>query len=145
MRPVASEKMAEAGTDSSISGTEELHITRVPLEQARHLPAHYYMSAELLEEEKEKLFFKDWLIVGRVEEFPKPGDYRAIDLLGEPVVICRNNEGELKAFSNTCRHRGVALVSGEGNARVFPCPYHAWTYDLNGKLMAASRSKGLSH
>ena len=145
MHYLASGQVAEAGTDSSVGSNEELRITRAPLEEARHLPAHYYTSAALLEEEKEKLFFKDWLAVARVEEFPQPGDYRAIDLLGEPVVICRNKEGELKAFSNTCRHRGVALVSGQGNTRVFPCPYHAWTYDLNGKLMAAARSKGLSH
>jgi Rieske 2Fe-2S family protein len=130
--------------DQSIPSHEDLKITRAPLGQARHLPAYYYTSEELLEEEKEKLFFKDWLVVGRVEEFANPGDYRAIDLVGEPVVICRNKDNELKAFSNICRHRGVALVSGQGNTRVFPCPYHAWTYDLNGKLLSASRPQGVA-
>lgn len=133
---------------SSIAPSEaissaDLAITRAPLHEARHLPAWYYTSPQLLEEEKEKLFFKDWLVVGRVEEFTKPGDFRAMDILGEPVVVCLNKDGELRAFSNICRHRGVALIHGEGNARVFSCPYHAWTYDLNGKLMAAARSAGL--
>ncbi len=123
----------------------ELAPTRAPLDEALHLPARFYTSEDILALEKERLFFKDWLVVGRVEEFPKPGDYRAIDLLGEPVVICRNKAGELRAFANICRHRGVALVSGEGNARGFACPYHAWAYDLDGRLIAASRPQGLAH
>lgn len=121
----------------------DVAATRAPLERARHLPAFFYTSEAILEKEKEKLFFKDWLAVGRVEEFPNPGDFRAIDVVGEPIVLCRDKNGELNAFSNICRHRGVALVSGEGNARTFVCPYHAWTYDLDGKLLAASRQRGL--
>ncbi len=124
---------------------DELRPTRAPLKEARHLPAYYYTDERILEEEKEKFFFKDWLVVGRVEEFLKPGDYRAMDIVGEPIVVCRNKAGELKAFSNICRHRGVALVSGQGNARVFSCPYHAWTYDLDGRLLAPSRPDGLQH
>lgn len=142
-RPIASLR-EDARHDPELS-PEVLAPTRQPLERARHLPAYFYTSPGILEKEKDRLFFKDWLVVGRVEEFLKPGDFRAMDIVGEPVVVCRNKEGELNAFSNICRHRGVALVSGEGNARVFSCPYHAWTYDLNGKLLAASRPQGLGH
>src|SRR4051812_7158542 len=96
---------------------EQLSATRAPRAEAAHLPPHYYTSPEILELEKQKLFFKDWLIVGRVEEWPNPGDYRAMEICDEPVVICRNKEGELRAFANVCRHRGVAVAIGEGNAK----------------------------
>ena len=121
---------------------EELRDTRAPLAQATHLPAYYYTSPEILELEKEKLFFKDWLIVGRVEEWPNPGDYRAMEIVGEPIVITRNKDGELKAFANVCRHRGVAVAIGQGNTKEFLCPYHAWVYDLDGGLVSAARPRG---
>lgn len=124
-------------------GEEELRDTRAALGVAKHLPAHYYTSPEVLELEKEKLFFKDWLVVGRVEEWSKPGDYKAMEILGEPIAISRNEAGELKAFANVCRHRGVAVAIGEGNAKEFKCPYHAWVYDLSGKLVAPSRPRGI--
>lgn len=122
---------------------DELKATRAPRAQAIHLPAHYYTSPEILELEKEKLFFRDWLIVGRIEEWPNPGDYRAMEIVGEPVVISRNQAGELKAFANVCRHRGVAVAIGEGNAKEFSCPYHAWVYDLDGALVSPSRPRGV--
>lgn len=122
---------------------EELRDTRAPRAQATHLPAHYYTSPEILELEKEKLFFKDWLIVGRVEEWPNPGDYRAMEIVGEPIVITRNKDGELKAFANVCRHRGVAVAIGQGNTKEFLCPYHAWVYDLDGGLVSAARPRGI--
>jgi phenylpropionate dioxygenase-like ring-hydroxylating dioxygenase large terminal subunit len=122
---------------------ELLAETQVPTAEAKHLPAHFYTSPEILELEKERLFFKDWLVVGRVEEWPNPGDYRALELFGEPIIIARNEAGELNAFANVCRHRGVAVASGEGNVRNFSCPYHAWVYDLTGSLVSASRPRGI--
>lgn len=128
---------------SVLGSEEELRQTRAVLAEAKHLPAYYYTSPEILELEKQKLFFKDWLVVGRVEEWANPGDYKAFELLDEPVIVCRNQAGELKAFANVCRHRGVAVAVGEGNAKEFKCPYHAWVYDLSGKLVAASRPRGV--
>src|SRR4051812_16670154 len=122
---------------------EELKQTRAPVTEAKHLPAYYYTSPEIFELEKQKLFYKDWLIVGRVEEFPNPGDYKAFELVDEPVVVCRNAKGELKAFANVCRHRGVAVAIGSGNAKEFLCPYHAWVYDLDGALVSPSRPRGI--
>lgn len=121
---------------------DELAPTRAPLETARHLPSHFYTSPEILEREKEKLFFRDWMVVGREEELPNSGDYRAIEIVGEPVVVCRGADGKLNAFANVCRHRGVAVAVGAGNAKEFTCPYHAWTYDLNGQLVSPSRPRG---
>ena len=121
----------------------DVQDSRVPIAGAKHLPAYYYTSPEIFELERNKLFLKDWLIVGRVEEFSKPGDFKAMEILGEPIAITRNQQGELKAFVNVCRHRGVAVVVGAGNAREFQCPYHAWVYDLDGKLVSASRPRGI--
>lgn len=135
--------MLSAVPQSRQPGDDDLEATRAPLREARHLPARYYTSPEILEREKNELFFKDWLVVGRVEEYPNPGDYRAIELIGEPIVICRNQDGKLNAFANVCRHRNVAVAVGEGNAKEFSCPYHAWVYDLDGKLVAASRPRGI--
>ena len=121
-----------------------LRGTRVARAEAVHLPPHYYTSPEILALEKEKLFFRDWLIVGRVEEWAKPGDFKTIEICDEPVIVCRNNANELKAFANVCRHRGVAVAAGAGNAKEFSCPYHAWIYDLDGKLVAPSRPRGIA-
>ncbi|HXP74594.1 MAG TPA: aromatic ring-hydroxylating dioxygenase subunit alpha [Stellaceae bacterium] len=123
--------------------SEELRPTRAALERAQHLPAHYYTAPEILEREKELLFFKDWLAVARVEEFANPGDYRAMEIVGEPIVVCRDQKGNLNAFANVCRHRGVAVAMGAGNATQFSCPYHAWSYGLDGRLTAPSRPRGL--
>ena len=131
--------MTNANLTDDITEDPRLSLTRAPTAQARHLPPDYYTSAEILKLEKERIFFKDWLVVGREDEWPNPGDYRAMELLDEPIIICRNNAGELKAFSNVCRHRGVAVAEGMGNAKAFRCPYHAWTYSLDGKLLGTDR------
>lgn len=152
-----------AGTHFS---ERELAKTRNAIEDARHLPGHYYTSPDIYAMEIEKLFLKDWLVVGRVEEVPNPGDYLATEIVGEPIIVCRNAAGELNAFSNVCRHRGAALVpstppagsAGNGHGRApfeevfaaqtgnvseFRCPFHAWIYDLEGRLVAPSRGRGL--
>ncbi len=108
-----------------------------PRPQARHLPGRIYTSPEIFEREKRHIFLKDWLCVGRVEELEKPGDYLALRIVDEPVVVCRDQTGQLNAFSNVCAHRGTEVVSGSGNKQSFSCPYHGWTYDLTGKLLNA--------
>ncbi len=112
--------------------------TRRPITQASHAPGQIYSSEEVLELEKQNIFMKEWLCVARVEEVEKPGDYFSTRIIGEPVLIVRNNEGRINAFANVCLHRGVEIASGEGNAQSFSCPYHAWMYDLDGNLTSAS-------
>jgi phenylpropionate dioxygenase-like ring-hydroxylating dioxygenase large terminal subunit len=116
----------------------DMSRTRQPIGQARHAPGAVYSSAEMLAREKRNIFEKDWLFVAREEELPNPGDYRAIDVLGEPVLVVRDTDGELRAFLNMCLHRGVQVATGAGNARRFTCPYHAWTYDTSGRLIGAA-------
>lgn len=113
---------------------------RDSLLKARHLPGEFYTSEEIFALEVEQIFMKDWLVVARVEEFEKPGDYLAMRILGESILICRDKKNNLNAFRNMCRHRGVEVaMPGAGNKSRFTCPYHAWTYDLTGKLIGAAR------
>lgn len=115
--------------------------TRASLHQARHLPGVFYTSEDIFRLEVENIFFKDWLCVGREEEFSEAGDYTAFRLLGESVLISRDSDGNLHGLRNMCRHRGVEVAPlGYGNARRFRCPYHAWTYGLSGKLLGAPRA-----
>ena len=108
-----------------------------PLEEAAPPPAAYYTSQDLYDLEMQYIFRKDWLWVGHAEHVTNPGDYFTFTYANEPVLVTRDQTGELRAFSNVCRHRGAVVASGEGNCRSFPCPYHKWTYGLNGKLLGA--------
>ena len=110
---------------------------REHLDAARHLPAHYYTSADILEKEYEKIFLREWLYVAREEEVPNPGDFIAMTIARQPLIVCRDRAGKLQVLLNVCRHRGTRVTSGCGNASVFSCPYHAWTYNLDGTLRAA--------
>jgi len=133
--------MAVAVGRERVGGRLDFSATRRELTEAHHLPGEFYYSPEVFELEIEQIFMKDWLCVGRVEQFAKPGDYRALRIAGEPLLVCRDGQGRLNAFSNVCRHRGVEVASGEGNREEFSCPYHGWTYGLDGKLLGAPLSK----
>ncbi len=109
-----------------------------PLEEARGLPPQVYLSEEFYELELEHLFRRDWICVGREEEAENPGDYFTIELAGEPLVVVRGADNRLRALSNVCRHRYMQVVMGQGNAARLSCPYHGWTYQLDGSLMGAT-------
>ena len=114
---------------------------QAPLSQASHLPGYVYSSPRVYAAEKEAIFMKDWLCVGRVEEVENPGDYMTQRITDEPIIVARNQAGELHAFANVCAHRGVEVASGTGNTEEFSCPYHGWLYDLDGKLVGAPYMK----
>lgn len=117
---------------------EGLEATQAPLSHARHAPGYFYGSADIFELEKEKIFLSDWLCMGRSEELANPGDYMTFRVIDEPIVITRHEDGELRAFSNICAHRGAEVATGAGNTKQFSCPYHGWSYDLAGRLTAAN-------
>ena len=98
-----------------------------------------YTSAAVWEEERERIWFGGWVCVGRAEEVANPGDYLVRDLAGESIFIVRNLRGELGAFYNVCAHRGTRLLDAEPACghlgKVVKCPYHAWAYDLDGRLV----------
>ena len=109
--------------------------------KANHLPGFVYTSPEVARQEKERIFMRHWLCVAREEEIAKPGDYMALRITGEPVVVSRAADGKVHAFMNVCLHRGVEVAYGAGNTELFRCPYHAWTYAIDGKLIGAPRMK----
>lgn len=108
-----------------------------PFEEARAMPPEVYTSGAFLELERQSIFSREWQCVGRASALSKPGDYLTSDIDGQPVVVVRGPEGTLRALSNVCLHRMSVLLNGRGNARVIVCPYHAWTYNLDGQLRGA--------
>lgn len=105
------------------------------------LPSHYYTDPEILKHELRTIWRSSWHWVGRVEELPSPGDYLTATVGEEPLLIVRTADGSLQAMHNVCPHRGARLLNGQGNCTFIQCPYHAWTYSLEGKLLAVSQPK----
>jgi phenylpropionate dioxygenase-like ring-hydroxylating dioxygenase large terminal subunit len=105
------------------------------------LPAWTYANAELLELEQEVLFRRSWQLAGHESDLPEPGDYLTLDLVGERALIVRGRDGVVRAFHNVCRHRGSRVVADErGTCRsAIVCPFHGWTYNLDGTLRGAAR------
>src|SRR5215213_558267 len=101
------------------------------------LPYAWYSSAEVLRLERERIFARSWQYAGRADEVADPGSFVAVDAGGIPLLVVRDRGGALRAFLNVCRHRGSILVEGNGRRETIQCPYHAWTYDLDGRLRAA--------
>ena len=89
------------------------------------------------EAEKKRVFAAGWVAVGHASEIAKPGMYMTVTIGDEPVIIMRNRDGSIRASSNICRHRGMRLLEGRGRVNVITCPYHAWSYDLDGSLSKA--------
>jgi phenylpropionate dioxygenase-like ring-hydroxylating dioxygenase large terminal subunit len=116
---------------------EAIREVQRPVAEASHAPGFLYASPEVYQLEVERLFRRDWLLVGREEEVPDPGDHLTLRIAEEPIVVARGRDGTLHAFSNMCAHRGVEVVQGCGRAARFSCPYHGWTYDLDGRLLGA--------
>ena len=109
-----------------------------PRSAATAPPKEMYTSAAIAQLEEEHIFADEWLCVGRADEIAKPGDYMTFELGNQPIIIIRGLDERVSARSNICRHRMMRLVEGRGNSRKFTCPYHAWTYNLEGQLVAAA-------
>ncbi len=121
-----------------ITAAAELRAnTSVPFNQAQAMPKSVYTSPEFLAQEQKHVFSHDWLCAGRADALPNPGDYLTMQIAGEPVIVLRDRDGVLRAMSNVCRHRMSTLLEGRGNTRAIVCPYHAWTYNLDGTLRGA--------
>ncbi len=103
----------------------------------KSLPSEYYLSEEIFGRERERIFSREWFCAGRADTLPPPGELRVLDLLGESILVARTREGKLVAHYNVCRHRGARLCTGDAATAAIRCPYHAWTYGLDGKLLGA--------
>jgi Rieske 2Fe-2S family protein len=109
-------------------------------EKATTLPREYYVSPEIFAAEKERVFSAHWIALGRADRIREPGDYMLADVAGESLMVVRGQDGAVRAFYNVCRHRGTRLCESETGhvAKAFVCPYHSWSYGLDGALLAAS-------
>ncbi len=104
-----------------------------------------YTDPKFLKIEQEQVFHRSWQFLCHEEKLREPGSYVTMNVEGQPIVAIRNQDGELKAYYNVCKHRGHELLAGEGRIKRVTCPYHAWTYDLNGALVTAPRSEHLEN
>lgn len=128
-------------------------LPAAPQALEKTLPSSYYLDPSVFAIERDRIFFREWICIGRAEEIPPVGQTLTLNLLGESVIVTRHQDGGLRAFYNVCRHRGarlcattfertVAPVNGGTSTRpVIRCPYHSWSYDLNGALVAAPHMK----
>ena len=123
--------------------TEAMNRRREPLARVEPgLPAGWYVDPGHYQRELEAFWYSRWIAVAREEEIPAPGDWRRVRLATQSLVLLRDEAGALRAFHNTCRHRGSVLCTEDNGSfarRRIVCPYHAWSYDLEGHLVATPR------
>jgi phenylpropionate dioxygenase-like ring-hydroxylating dioxygenase large terminal subunit len=109
----------------------------VPFTQAHAMPKAVYTSEDFATREVEQIFSKEWFCVGRASSLSKPGDYATLELANQPIMVIRDRGGTLRAQSNVCLHRMSILLKDSGNTGTIVCPYHGWSYNLDGSLRAA--------
>jgi phenylpropionate dioxygenase-like ring-hydroxylating dioxygenase large terminal subunit len=116
---------------------QSLDSSACDVNEAQTLPPEIYTSEEFFEFEKEAIFNHEWLCVARESWIPNPGDFYTTMHIGEPIVVVRGTEGAINAMSTVCQHRGMLVAEGRGNVSNLICPYHHWTYSLEGNLVSA--------
>jgi choline monooxygenase len=117
---------------------------QAPLDHAYTIPASWYIDERLAELERQNVFGGTWQVVGHVDQVRRPGDFVTAELAGEPLLVVRGNDQQLRAFYNVCRHHAAAVVTEQhGTANVFRCPYHGWSYGLDGSLNGAPEFEGV--
>jgi Rieske 2Fe-2S family protein len=116
-------------------------IQLIERQRERHsLARDFYSDPDIYERDIERIFLKSWLYAGHQSEIPNPGDWFLYELSGESIIIARGLDGEIRAMLNVCRHRGSRIcLEQKGCAKRLICRYHGWTYELDGKLVGASR------
>ena len=106
-----------------------------PSQSGRGMPVGVYISDKFHDAEQKKIFNQEWLCVGREDEIPETGDFLTFKISAQPIIVVRLSNASIHAMANVCRHRMMRLVDGRGNAERFSCPYHGWTYGIDGRLM----------
>src|SRR5262249_2223695 len=113
------------------------------IERAETLPARCYTDAAYLSLEQRRIFNRAWQLVGRLDQVSEPGAYFTDDVVGEPIVVVRGQDGELRGFHNVCRHRAGPVAQGSGRCKNFQCGYHGWTYATDGRLIGVPDFDGV--
>jgi choline monooxygenase len=119
--------------------------TDTPLSRAATIPSEWYVSQEIHRREEDLVFARTWQLVGRTDQLAEPGSYLTASIAGEPVLVARGRDGELRAMSNVCRHRAGPVATGSGTCRSFRCGYHGWMYGLDGRLLAMPEFEGVEN
>ncbi len=121
-----------------------LYNAAAPLEEAFTIPAPWYLDPRMEQLERDRVFARNWIAVGRMDQASAPGQFFTVELAGEPLVVVRGEDGELRAFYNVCRHHAAAVATAPcGTAHHLRCPYHGWTYGLDGALKGAPEFAGV--
>jgi choline monooxygenase len=121
--------------ERSIRDIVNLYNPYDPLEEAWTIPAPWYFDERIAELERASVFSATWQVVGRADQVRDNGQFFTAELAGEPLIIARGDDGQLRAFYNVCRHHAAAVVTeAQGCAKQFRCPYHGWTYGIDGAL-----------
>ena len=130
---------------SQIIDLEKLENVNKPIEAANGLPNECYISEDYLRYERDKIFFNKWTVIGVGSSIPKSGDAITYNLLGIPLIILRDKKMNIRVFHNVCSHRGYKLLEKSCNLKnVLRCPYHSWSYDFEGNLVATPHVGGLN-
>jgi choline monooxygenase len=131
VRPTASEVLADFDADA-------------PLARASTIPGSWYTDERLAPLERRHVFSSSWQVVGRIEQVEEAGQYVTGEVAGEPIVVVRGRDGILRGFFNVCRHHAAAVMTEcAGRADRLRCPYHGWTYDLDGRLKTVTELDGV--
>ncbi len=124
-------------SSSPLDWTPYVAAAQTPGAPSPALPAACYVDDAVADQEADTIFRKNWFCVGRADVVAKPGAYIALDVAGQSIILLRDRKGVLRAFANSCRHRGARLAEGQGRCTGLRCPFHSWMFHLDGKLAAA--------
>ncbi|MEM1231254.1 MAG: aromatic ring-hydroxylating dioxygenase subunit alpha [Pseudomonadota bacterium] len=120
-----------------------LNRARAPLAEALTLPPAAYTDREIFALERERILRRSWWPVARLDQLPEPGSYLTVDLLDQPLLVVHGRDGQIRALSSVCLHRGAPVAEDCGRRHLFTCPYHAWSYDTTGTLLRAPLMEGV--
>ena len=130
---------------SEIMNLKKLEAVKRPIEAANGLPNECYINTDYFTYEKEKIFCNKWTVIGVGSSIPKPGDAKSYNLMGIPLLLMRDTKMKIRVFHNVCSHRGFKLLDKSCTFKnVIRCPYHSWSYDFEGNLIATPHIGGLN-
>ncbi|MEM9913159.1 MAG: aromatic ring-hydroxylating dioxygenase subunit alpha [Pseudomonadota bacterium] len=115
------------------------HLAALPADRPTGMPGAFYTSQTQFEHEARTVLRTGWHCLGRADEIAQPGDFFTVQLLNEPLLVVRGDDGDVRVLANVCRHRGMPLAEGRGRTKRFVCSYHAWSYGRDGSLLRAPR------
>ena len=130
---------------SRIVDLDKIEATKNSINEANGLPNECYLNDEYFKIERERVFFDNWIVVGVSSSVPEIGDAKPFDLMGVPLLILRDKNNKIRVFHNVCSHRGMILLNKECKLKnTIRCPYHSWSYNFNGELIATPHVGGMN-